>query len=86
MPESRQDKTYLHGAVVLAIAVAVVRIIGAVFRIPLGRILGDTGMSTFTVASHMYAVLLTLSSAGLPVALSKMITYSASVRCCQGGS
>ena len=81
MDKSRQGKSYLHGAVILAIAVAVVRILGALFRIPLGRILEDTGMSTFTVASHIYSVLLTLSSAGLPVALSKMISTSAALEC-----
>ena len=81
LDKSRQSSSYLHGAVILAVAVAIVRILGALFRIPLGRMLEDTGMSTFTVASNIYAVLLTLSTAGLPVALSKMISASAALEC-----
>ena len=75
----QQGENYLHGAMILAVAVAIVRILGALFRIPLGRILEDTGMSTFSIASHIYAVLLTLSTAGLPVALSKMISAAAAL-------
>ena len=79
MTESERSKSYLHGAVILATAVAVVRILGALFRVPLANIIGDDGMSTFQVASNIYAVLLSLSTAGLPVALSKMIAASATL-------
>jgi len=79
LAESERNQSYLHGAVILATAVAVVRILGALFRVPLANIIGDDGMSTFQVASNIYAVLLSLSTAGLPVALSKMISASATL-------
>ncbi|MCL2367899.1 MAG: polysaccharide biosynthesis protein [Oscillospiraceae bacterium] len=73
MTEPRQNKGYLHGAAILAAGVAIVRIIGAIFRIPLGNILGDVGNSTFTVTYSIYQFLLIVSTAGLPVALSKLV-------------
>ena len=50
------------------------KIIGALFKIPLANILGETGNADFNNAYNIYAVLLTISTAGLPVALSKMIS------------
>ena len=74
MSESQQkERGYLHGAAILATAVAIVKLLGALYRIPLGNILGADGFSTFTVAHSIYAFLLVLSTAGLPVALSKLI-------------
>ena len=76
MTDSRHNKGYLHGAAILAAAVAIVKLLGAIYRIPIGNILGDVGFSTFQSAHAIYAFLLTLSTAGLPVALSKMISTS----------
>ena len=70
---TQSNKNYLHGATVLAAAVAVVKIIGAVYRIPIANILGDVGMSTFQVSFSIYQFLLIVSTAGLPVALSKLV-------------
>ncbi|MCL2563671.1 MAG: oligosaccharide flippase family protein, partial [Oscillospiraceae bacterium] len=72
MTNHRQNN-YLHGAAVLAMGVAIVKVIGAVYRIPINNILGDVGTSTFTVAFSIYQFLLAVSTAGLPVALSKMV-------------
>jgi len=73
MTYSSHNRGYLHGAVILAAAVAIVRVIGAVYRIPIAWILGTEGMSTFTVAFSVYQALLIVSTAGLPVALSKLV-------------
>jgi len=76
LTHSKHNKGYLHGAAILAGAVAIVKVLGAIYRIPVGNILGDVGFSTFQSAHAIYAFLLTLSTAGLPVALSKMISTS----------
>lgn len=74
---SKQKKqSFLQGAAILAATAAILKIMGAIYKIPLGNILGDEGFAHFTVAHNMYAVLLSLSSAGLPVALSRMIAAS----------
>lgn len=66
-------KSFLRGAVVLGAAGLVIKALGAVFRIPLANIIGDTGMGYYQTAYPVYVLLLTLSTAGIPVAISRMV-------------
>ena len=68
-----KKQNYLHGAAILAFGVVIMKILGAIYKIPLGNILGDTGYAYFLCAYNIYSVFLTLATAGLPVALSRMI-------------
>ena len=43
MSESAKKQSFLHGAALLAIATAVVKVIGALYKIPLKMIIGDLG-------------------------------------------
>ena len=72
MSKNEKRPSFLGGAAVLAAAVAIVKIIGAVYKIPLGNIIGDEGKAHFTVAYNIYNLLLTISTAGLPLAISKL--------------
>ena len=72
MSEPRKQN-YLHGAAILAFGVVIMKILGAIYKIPLGNILGDEGYTHFLVAYNIYSVFLTLATAGLPVALSRLI-------------
>ncbi len=54
-------------------AVAITKLIGAVYKIPLGNLLGKEGMGPFQAAYNVYSVLLTVSTAGLPLALSRLV-------------
>jgi len=65
---------FLGGALVLTIATALVKVIGAVFTIPLANLLDSEGMGYFYVSYDIYSVLLIVSTAGLPVAVSRMIS------------
>ncbi len=58
----------------MAVSIAIVKIIGALYKIPLGRILGDVGFGHFNNAYAIYNLLLMISTAGLPVAMSKTIS------------
>ena len=69
-----RKQSFLHGAAVLALATLIVKIIGAFYKIPLGNIIHDDGYGYFTTAYDIYSVLLTISTAGLPVAMSRMIS------------
>ncbi|GAB1476035.1 polysaccharide biosynthesis protein [Bacillota bacterium] len=66
-------KSFLQGAFVLGIAGLIIKVMGAVFRIPLANIIGDTGMGYYQTAYPVYVLLLTLSTAGVPVAISRMV-------------
>ena len=72
MSNSSKKQSFLGGAAILAAAVAVVKIIGAFYKLPLNNILGAQGKTYFNTAYYIYNVLLTISTAGLPLAISKM--------------
>ena len=78
MAESRRQN-YLRGAAILALTVAIVKVIGAIYKIPLYNLLGDEGTTHFQVTYTIYNLLLTLSTAGIPVALSRLISESAAI-------
>ncbi len=77
--ESKANK-FLRGAAILGIAGVIVKVIGAVFRIPLTNWIGDDGMSYYGCAYPIYSLFLTISTAGLPVAISKMVAERITVR------
>lgn len=68
-----KKKTFLQGAAVLGIAGLIIKALGAVFRIPLANIIGDDGMSYYQTAYPIYVLFLTLSTAGIPTAISRMV-------------
>ncbi|MBO4914331.1 MAG: polysaccharide biosynthesis protein [Oscillospiraceae bacterium] len=69
-----KKQSFFGGAAVLAAGVVIVKIIGALYKIPLYNILGEMGTADFYNAYNIYAALLTVSTTGLPVALSKMVS------------
>ena len=71
---TKAQKSFLGGAAILAGAGLVVKIIGAIFRIPLFNIVGSEGMGIYQFAYPIYAFLLVASTAGIPVAVSKMVS------------
>lgn len=73
---NNRKQTFLGGAAVLALATAAVKVIGAIYKIPLNRLLGKSGFGYFNTAYDIYAVLLMVSTTGLPVAMSRMISES----------
>ena len=75
-----KKQSFLHGAALLAGATAIVKIIGAFYKIPLNAIIGAQGFSYFYTAYEIYAVLLLVSTAGLPVAVSRLISQAHSMR------
>jgi len=73
MAVSRKNKFIIHGGI-LAMAGIIVRIIGMFYRIPLMNIIGSEGNGIYSVAYNIYNIMLVLSSYGLPMAVSKLIS------------
>ncbi len=71
---AQHQNTFFGGAAILAVGIFVVKIIGMFYKIPLLNIIGEEGSADFTNAYNIYAVLLTISTAGLPVAVSKLVS------------
>ena len=79
MSQSPKKQSFLHGAALLAGATAIVKIIGALYKLPLKMVIGDQGYGYFCTAYDIYSVLLLISTAGLPVAMSRMISQASSL-------
>lgn len=67
-------QTVLQGALTLTVSWLIIRILGAIYRIPLGRLLGDEGLGIYAVPNQIYLLFFTLSSAGIPVAVASVVS------------
>ncbi|MDD4839417.1 MAG: polysaccharide biosynthesis protein [Clostridia bacterium] len=63
----------MSGAVVLAVSSVVAKVLGALYRVPLTNILGAEGMGMYQLVFPIYALFLTMSTSGLPTALSRLV-------------
>ncbi|PBB06439.1 putative polysaccharide biosynthesis protein [Salimicrobium humidisoli] len=70
----------MKGAVLLSASILLSKILGSFFRIPLQNIAGDSVLGIFSLVYPVYMVALTLSVAGIPLALSKLIAERESSR------
>lgn len=61
---------FLKGTLILTIAGFVVKAIGSINWILLSRILGGEGIGIYQMAFPIYLLLLQISSAGVPIAIS----------------
>ena len=76
MEEKRSVKkqNFLTGAAILSVSTIIVKVIGMFYKIPLKSIIGDAGYGYFSNAYDIYSFLLVLSTTGLPVAMSRMVS------------
>lgn len=79
MSETPKKQSFLHGTMLLALSTAIVKVIGAFYSIPLKGIIGDVAFSYYSTAYDIYMILLMISTAGLPVAMSRMISEASSL-------
>lgn len=73
--KKRKQQSFEYGAIILLCSTVLVKIIGAIFKIPLGdkRLLGDLGFGYFTSAYDLFLPMYTLAMAGLPIAISRFV-------------
>ncbi|GMA50526.1 stage V sporulation protein B [Alicyclobacillus contaminans] len=69
-----QRHGFVYGALLLALAAVVSKLLGSVYTIVLQNVMGDQGMGLFQMAYPVYATLLAVATAGFPVAISKMVS------------
>ncbi len=72
----RSEKSFLVEASIISVSNFAVKIIGVLFSIPLSNLL-DNGMGIFNAAYSVYAMLYMISTAGLPVATSRLVAAAA---------
>lgn len=64
----------LNGALILLIATALVKIIGALYKMPLTILIGEVGRGYFASAYQIYTPIYAISMAGLPISVSKLVS------------
>ena len=74
MSKKSNNSNYIFQGAILASASIIVRMIGLLYRIPLGRIIGDVGNSYYSCAFEIYSLILLISSYSLPLAVSKIVS------------
>jgi len=73
-------QTFVQGAAVIAVAHILIKVIGALYKIPLQRmVIGTAGMGIYNQAYLIYSLLFMISTAGLPVAISKMVAEATAI-------
>lgn len=74
--KNNKDKkgSFIIQASVLAAASLIVRFIGFLYRLPLTELIGDRGNAIYSAGYYIYTFLLILSSAGLPAAISRLVS------------
>ncbi|MDD3278811.1 MAG: polysaccharide biosynthesis protein [Lachnospiraceae bacterium] len=71
---NKKSNSLVKNASILMIATMVSRIIGLLYRRPLGQALGDVGLGYYGYASDLYVILLLISSYSIPMAVSKVVS------------
>lgn len=69
-----KKNNFLKGAVILGAAGIIVKIMGAFFRIPLGRIIGSEGMGYYQAGYTVFNLILAFTASGFPTAISKLVS------------
>ena len=72
--QTRKKGSFVKQAAILAFAGLLTRFLGFVYRLPLTNLIGDSGNAIYAGAYYIYTFLLILSSAGLPAAISKLVS------------
>ncbi|WP_461247815.1 putative polysaccharide biosynthesis protein [Treponema sp. R6D11] len=70
---SKEKSLFLKGTLIILISNFAVKIISACFKIPLAWLIGKDGIGFFNSAFSIFIFVYTLSSAGVPIAISKMV-------------
>ncbi len=72
-PGSERDK-FSSGVFLLTFSAIAVKILGLIYKIPMLKLIGGEGMGYFNTAYELYTMFGVISSAGLPVAMSVLIS------------
>ena len=72
---TQKQRSLVGGISVLGIAGLICKVVGVLYRIPLAHMIGPMGMALYHKVFPAYNLLLTISSAGIPVAISKMVSH-----------
>ena len=68
-----KKSSFIEGTVIATVAIIITKILGMLYVIPFYAMVGVQGSALYAYAYNIYVIFLDISSAGLPVAMSKII-------------
>jgi len=74
--KKKTGQNFVFGALILMVSNVIVKMIGAMFKIPLTNLIGLRAMAYFNAANSIYVSFYMISTAGIPVVISRMIAAS----------
>lgn len=76
-----KKQNLMQGAAILLFSMIIVKIVGAIFKLPLGNILMESGMAYFNAAYNLFTAIYALTVTGLTTAVARMVaTFAAQHR------
>ena len=69
-----KKNSFLGGAVISTLGIVITKMIGLLYVIPFYAIIGVQGGALYSYAYSIYAIFLSLSNSGIPVAISKVVS------------
>ena len=69
--------SFVKSVFILSLGGFIAKLLGAFYRIPLTNIIGSYGMGIYQLVFPLFSLLLTVSTAGIPVAVSKLVAEKA---------
>ena len=68
-----KKSSFLEGTIIATLAIVITKIMGMLYVIPFYAMVGEQGSALYAYAYNIYIIFLDISSAGLPIAISKII-------------
>lgn len=68
----KQENSFIKGTVILAASSMIVKVLSAVYKIPLTRMLGAQGMGTYSAAFNIFMPFFAIATAGITPAISRL--------------
>ncbi|MBQ7136986.1 MAG: polysaccharide biosynthesis protein [Bacilli bacterium] len=69
-----KKNTFMQGAFIASMGIVISKILGIMYVIPFYAIIGEQGGALYGYAYNIYSIFLSLSTAGVPLAVSKIIS------------
>lgn len=68
-----KKSSFVEGTIIATLSIVIVKILGMLYVIPFYAMIGVKGAALYAYAYNIYVIFLDISSAGLPIAVSKVI-------------
>ena len=69
-----KKNSFVEGTVIATVFIFLVKILGMLYVVPFYSIVGSRGAALYSYAYNIYLIFLSISSAGIPSAISKIIS------------